>query len=205
MDGSEDKRVLELQNRLNFVKSRISDLRKQGYDTKIAELKMMNIPSKIQYFMTTLNKSDYKKAIKRINLVQTELESAKKDEYYSQFELQSRIQSTIPEETEYKDMLTDYQDMPVVKRIFTSIDEAYYFIREGEYREALRKYIEIREVYKFLPRQLKSLVFNKSNDIYKKILNSKVAKSNVEYKMKIKDSLRKRLGFLKIFKLFRKN
>jgi len=53
-----------------------------------------------------------------------------------------------------------------------SIQNAYEFIREGNYPEALKIYLKLRDVYKKLPEEMRRIVYVASLDIHKKILKA---------------------------------
>jgi dephospho-CoA kinase len=53
-----------------------------------------------------------------------------------------------------------------------SIQNAYEFIREGNYPEALKIYLKLRDVYKKLPEEMRKIVYVASLDIHKKIMKA---------------------------------
>ncbi|MGB9748522.1 MAG: hypothetical protein ACP5OZ_02985 [Candidatus Woesearchaeota archaeon] len=78
----EDKnpKILELETRLESIRKRISELRKQGFDTKNAELMILMVPPRIRFAEITCNEIDFFKAeqsIKNIELELKEIESSK--------------------------------------------------------------------------------------------------------------------------------
>lgn len=56
-----EKQVEFLKKYFEGLKKAASEARKKGLDTRLAELRMMNIPHKIKYLETSKSKEDIKK------------------------------------------------------------------------------------------------------------------------------------------------
>ena len=56
-----NKQIVFLKNYFEGLKKAVSEARKKGLDTRIAELRMMNIPHKIKYLEVSRSKGDVKK------------------------------------------------------------------------------------------------------------------------------------------------
>jgi hypothetical protein len=74
-----DLTIENLKDRLIDIKSRISVCRKKGLYTKIVELKIMQIPSKIKYLEATRVNTDTKKVNLLLNDADKDLKEIEKD------------------------------------------------------------------------------------------------------------------------------
>lgn len=68
-----DKQIEFLKRYFEGLKKVISKQRKKGLDTKIAELRMMNIPYKIRYLEVSKSKEDIKKLKILLAMVEREI------------------------------------------------------------------------------------------------------------------------------------
>ena len=73
-----DLSIENLKEQLNELKQKISQLRKQGLDTKIAVIMMMSVPSKIKMLEITKDYKDLQKIINIINNARAEIDSLEK-------------------------------------------------------------------------------------------------------------------------------
>ncbi|MEK6946666.1 MAG: hypothetical protein AABX32_03580 [Nanoarchaeota archaeon] len=73
-----DLTVENLKQELNQIKDKISQCRKKGMDTKIAELKIMAIPSKIKMLEVTKDFKDVQKIAKLLNDAIAEIDNVEK-------------------------------------------------------------------------------------------------------------------------------
>ena len=72
MSSDIDKEIENLKADLNNLKLKLSECRKNGSDTKIAELKLMNVPFKIKLVEATQSYKD-------IDMVKKMLEDVKRE------------------------------------------------------------------------------------------------------------------------------
>lgn len=79
MDEGIDLTIEDLKMQLNEIKQRISQFRRRGLDTKIAELKVILIPSKIRIVELTREYKDVQKISNMLNDAKAELESIEKN------------------------------------------------------------------------------------------------------------------------------
>jgi hypothetical protein len=73
MNQNIDKQIEFFKKYFEGLKKLITESRKKGLDTKIAELRMMNIPFKIQYLEITKSKADAKKVKRLLALLEREI------------------------------------------------------------------------------------------------------------------------------------
>ena len=78
-DLEETEETEALKNKLEMLKKKISECRKKGRYTKIAEMKIKNIPSKIMMANVTLKKIDIDKAMLEIETVEKEIRECEKE------------------------------------------------------------------------------------------------------------------------------
>ena len=79
MDEGIDLAIENLKGQLNEARQKISQSRKKGLDTKIAEIKLMAIPSKIKMVEITKDFKDVQKIIEMLNNVKIEIDGIEKD------------------------------------------------------------------------------------------------------------------------------
>ena len=72
-----DKQIEFYKKYLEGLNKLIAKARKHGLDTKIAELRMMNIPHKIKYLEVTRDKADAKKVKKLLAKLEREIPRVK--------------------------------------------------------------------------------------------------------------------------------
>lgn len=73
MNQNIDKQIEFFKKYFEGLKKLIAISRKKGLDTKIAELRMMNIPFKIHYLEITKSKTDAKKVKRLLSLLEREI------------------------------------------------------------------------------------------------------------------------------------
>ena len=73
MNQNIDKQIEFFKKYFEGLKKLTTKARKEGLDTKIAELRMMNIPFKIQYLEITKSKADAKKVKRLLALLEREI------------------------------------------------------------------------------------------------------------------------------------
>ena len=81
MNDEMNKQIEFLKDYYEGLKKTIAERRKQGMDTKMAELRMMNIPQKIKYVEVSEDKKDIRKLKVLLSKLEKEIpksESAKK-------------------------------------------------------------------------------------------------------------------------------
>ena len=79
MTSGVDLAIENLKMELNNVKLKLSECRKNGLDTKIAELKIMNIAPKINFAEVTKSYKDIEKINNMLNDAKMEIESMAPD------------------------------------------------------------------------------------------------------------------------------
>lgn len=73
---AEEDPIKKLEAYHSDVRARTSRLRKKGVDTRMAELRLMNVKSKIDYARASMDKRDMEKVMEILNKVEGELEEA---------------------------------------------------------------------------------------------------------------------------------
>ena len=69
-----DLEIEKLKEQFSEIKQKISQCRKRGFDTKIAELKAMAIPSKIKMAEATKDSKDIQKINEMLNYAKVEID-----------------------------------------------------------------------------------------------------------------------------------
>jgi hypothetical protein len=97
-------KILDLETKLESIRKRISELRKQGYNTRNAELIILLIPPKIRFAEITGNELEFFKAeqsIKNLELELKEIENSKPDKIQEEL---AKIESNSNLEIEKKEV-----------------------------------------------------------------------------------------------------
>ena len=140
MSNGIDKSIENLKTELRNVSLKLSELRKSGVDTKIAELKVMNIPFKIKLVEETKNYKD----IEKINIM---LEDVK-----------SEISSTVDaNETTTNDSS--------LNQINILMDKILGALNKNKPNEAKNYYLTSVKIYNELKNNDKKAVFGKLNEL----------------------------------------
>jgi hypothetical protein len=144
MSNGIDIAIENLKTGLNDIKLKISEYRKIGLDTKIAELKVMNLPYKIKLAETTKSYKDIEKVNSMLEDVKNEIESI---------------------ENVNKPSLNNNN----LSQISILIDKINKAIDETKLSKAKNYYLEAVELYKSLKISKKKEVFAKLNEIRNKL------------------------------------
>ena len=139
-----DLTIENLKEQLNEIKQRISQCRKKGLDTKIAELKMMLIPSKINMVEITRDYKEVQKINNMLNDAKAELENIEKESLNS------------GNETSEDNRLKD---------IYILIEKIEELLNENKIKEAKDNYLKCINFYKNLPESSKKEIFERLSDL----------------------------------------
>ncbi|HLG25106.1 MAG TPA: hypothetical protein VI564_09310 [Candidatus Nanoarchaeia archaeon] len=145
MTDSVELAIGNINDQLSEIRSRIVYFRKKGIDTKIANLKIASIPSKISMLSVTRDLNEVSKITKLITLVKNEIADLEQEE----LNRQNQIDDTLSE-LEKVNLL--------VKRIGHRIDER-------KIEEAKLIYGSVAAIYKNLSREEKKEVIGRLADI----------------------------------------
>lgn len=134
--------IQKLRSRFEEIKKKMSDKRKKDYDTKIAELKSININSKINIAIVTGDPKDIDKVNKLLDDIENEINNSKENEFH---ESNSLI------------------------RITTTINEVYDLMGKKKIEEARKAYRQIQGMYTHLTKADKKKVLDKCAELGKKL------------------------------------
>ncbi|MBI2646844.1 hypothetical protein HYW99_00015 [Candidatus Woesearchaeota archaeon] len=139
-----DLTIENLKIQLNEIKQKISQCRKKGLDTKIAELKMMLIPSKIKMAEITRDYKEVQKINNMLNDAKAELENIEKENLNSENETSEGKQ---------------LEEMHI---LIVKIEE---LLNENKIKEAKDNYLKCINFYKKFPENSKKELFERLNDL----------------------------------------
>lgn len=168
-----DEGLDKLKEELNNVKFKLSELRRTGNDTKIAELKLMNIPAKIMVAEATRDMKDVTRVNEYFEEVNEELSEIKASQVIKEDENKQKKVQDNEEIKKINKKSFDYSETEAGRRTKKLIQEAHKGIDEKDYKKTYQNYMEIRDMYKYLPKDLKKPVYSEVIDIYKKIIKIK--------------------------------
>ena len=180
MENNVNASIENLKNELNDVKSKLSEYRKKGFDTKIADLKMMNLPFKIRLAEATQSYKDIEKVNYMIKSVYEELEDIKNQQVQDiDKDAKKKVEQfkSFVEKKESGEVYKEYSHSEFMEETEKLINDAISSINNGDYYKALHNYLDIRDIYQYLPKELKKPVYYKVLEIYRKILNSGIIKT----------------------------
>ena len=143
-----DLTIENLKMQLNEIKQKISQCRKKGLDTKIAELKIMAIPSKIKMAEITRDYKEAQKINNMLNNAKAELEDIEKDGLNS------------------GDETSEYNQL---KRTYILIEKIEGLLNENKIKEAKDNYLKCIDFYKNLHEHGKKELFERLSDLRARI------------------------------------
>ena len=127
-----DLAIENLKEKLNEIKQKMSQCRKKGLDTKIAELKAMAIPSKIRMAEATKDSKDIQKINEMLNYAKVEIDDLEisdnsLNEIYALMEKMDKLlnSSKIKEAKEnYLKCINIYNSIPQInkKKVFERLN-----------------------------------------------------------------------------------
>ena len=138
-----DLTIENLKEQLNEIKQKISQCRKKGLDTKIAELKIMDIPSKINMVEITKDFKDIQKINEMLNNVRIEIDSTQKDYLIINNEI---INSPLNE-------------------IYALMEKIDKMLNNNKIKEAKENYLKCINIYNGIPQINKKEVFERLNNL----------------------------------------
>ncbi|MCP3682410.1 MAG: hypothetical protein GY861_06930 [bacterium] len=148
-----DKGTIEILNaELKEIKDTISQARKAGVDTKIAEMLVMNIPSKILMVKATGEAKDIEKVRLMLQDANAEMGEYKKESFKN---------AENEERTSGKGGFEQFQAL---------ITTATSLLESGKTAEAHAVYTEIQQEYTKLPSDMKKQVFSDCVEIQKGLM-----------------------------------
>lgn len=139
-----DLTIENLKLQLSDIKQKTSQCRKKGLDTKIAELKIMLIPSKIKMAEITRDYKEVQKINNMLNDAKAELEDIEKENLNSENETSEGKQ---------------LEEMHI---LIVKIEE---LLNENKIKEAKDNYLKCINFYKNLPESSKKEIFERLSDL----------------------------------------
>lgn len=147
MSNGIDISIENLKTELRNISLKISECRKAGLDTKIAELKVMNIPYKIQFAEVTKGYKDIEKVNSMLEDVKNEIMSIEKS-------------------TAKNAISSNKNGLKEINILISKINKA---LNENKLKEAKDYYLETVNVYNKLKNSDKKTVFGKLNELRSKL------------------------------------
>ena len=141
-----DMTIENLKEQLIEIKQHISECRKKGKDTKIAELRVIPIPAKIKLLEVTREIKDVQKVISLLNLAKNEVDDIKKQGLNSEEPIEENLQGI----------------RKLVDLMNKSIDSSNFSAARQNYQKA-------RDMFPNLSREEKKEVYKSLCDISKRL------------------------------------
>jgi len=151
----------QLKNQLREIRMQLSDIRKHGHDTFIAEQRIHLIPAKIQLAEATKNTKDIQIANQFLQEAMQELEEAKSsNKNQDEFTLDHAL-------AQFK---ADYNQKDMIEHALRLAQETHNLIEQGDRDAALGNYVTLRQLYKFMPEHEKRQIYAVTMEVYQKII-----------------------------------
>jgi len=144
-----DEQLDGLSTEFDELKRRLSEDRKKGLYTKIADMEMMNIPAKINLAKATGSQADIKHVKELIDLVKVELDSSEKISPDLDVSLEFQLNN--------------------LRKIYLLLGKIQRCIDKNKQADAKEFYLECTELYKKLNTGNKKEIFNKLSELRKLI------------------------------------
>ena len=137
-----DMTIDNLKDQLLEVKQHISECRKKGLDTKIAELRVIPIPAKIKLLEVTREIKDVQKVISLLNLAKNEVDEIKKQDLNSDDSIEENINSMRMLQTKINASL-DGRNLGEAKRYYQKAREIFPKLAREEKKEVYKSLSDI--------------------------------------------------------------
>jgi hypothetical protein len=129
--------IAAMKEHFNQLRSDISAVRRRNKDTRICEIKSMNIMPKIKLAEATLGEDDINRALSIIHSLEAELEPLMHEVLYEDCE-----------------------------KAIRKISE---YIEDKNQEKANEEYAELMKMYRYLPKELKTPIYNSCIELNKRI------------------------------------
>jgi hypothetical protein len=162
-----------LQDHFMSLKERVSDARKQGMNTRIPEVKLMNIQSKIKMAEVSGLQKDIDKVKNALADIESEMKLLRKEQDFEQ-----TLRQTADSERErlkQEERQTSYlrlSQKEIVDKTNKLIKTANEYLDTKKSEKVYPVYKEIQEIYKYLPKELKREVYQDSIAIFNELRQS---------------------------------
>ena len=138
-----DLTIENLKEQLNEIKQKISQCRKKGLDTKIAEIKIMAIPSKINMVEITKDFKDIQKINEMLNTARIEIDAIEKDDL--------SINNEISDSS--------------LNEIYVLMEKIDKLLNSNKIKEAKENCLKCINIYNDIPQINKKEVFERLNNL----------------------------------------
>jgi tetratricopeptide (TPR) repeat protein len=167
----------KLQEDLKNQKEKISQLRKKGFNTKIPEMKIMNIPHKIAMAKVTQKQRDVQIVLNLLENLKREIEevenlSAQGPDIGKEAEETYRKEIEALRAEESGQLLKSLAHDEIIIKTNKLINDAYAYLNNQNYDKCLHAYVEIKNIYRYLPKNLKGKYYKDAINIHKGLLES---------------------------------
>jgi len=174
----EDSNDLEILRRhAQNLRERLVEKRKLGLDTKIVEIKMMNLMPKIAIAEITRQQNDAEAVMRIVAEVEDEIRDLRQGE-----DFEGMLRHAAEDEhhrLEEQSRRVEYiklNQLEIVSKTQMLINQANEYLDNKEFGKVYPIYIEIQGIYKYLPAELKKAVYFEAINIYNRLEGSGIFK-----------------------------
>lgn len=182
IDFEESQQLTVLKEHLQNLKERISQARKQGMDTKLVEIKIVNIQPKIQMAQVTGQKKELRIVSALLGDVEQEMKHLRREHRFE--DILKRVAEEEKQRLDKEEKQTDYLKLSqneIVDKTNKLINRARESLGKEQYEKVYPIYREIQGIYKYLPKELKRIVYNDSIIIYHRLRESGIFKKKSKW------------------------
>ena len=147
MTSGFDMTIESLKEELNEIKQRLSLYRKKGIDTKVVELRIANIPSKIKMIEVTKDLKDVQKANSQLRLAKMDAEE---------------LEQAYQEKLDQKPQIQKDDELVAIEYL---MDETEKMIKNQRPKEGKVQFMRCYKLYNELKPENKGKVFERLNKI----------------------------------------
>jgi hypothetical protein len=177
------REITVMQDHFMSLRERVSDARKQGINTKIPEVKLMNLQSKIQMANITGKDKDLNRVKEALADIENEMKQLRREESFERMLRQAGdSERQRLKEEEHQTSYLKLSQREIIEKTNKLIKQASEYLDTRKFEKVYPIYREIQEIYKYLPRELKQEVYQDSMHIFSQLQKSEIFKTKRTWK-----------------------
>lgn len=187
MTSEDQEEIRILKQHLQTLRERVSRSRKEGMDTRIVEIKLMNIMPKIMMAKVTNTKEDMGVVANLLADLEREMKQLRKEQRFE--DILRQVAEEERHQMDKEDREKDYVQLSqeeIISKTNKLINQAREHLDKKEFEKVYPIYLEVQGIYRYLPKELKQRVFNDSMLIYNRLRSSGIFKRKSKWEMLLK-------------------
>ncbi|MFH0978151.1 MAG: hypothetical protein V1837_02500 [Candidatus Woesearchaeota archaeon] len=187
IEAAQADEVAILREHFRLLRERLSQNRKLGMDTKIADLKLMSVAPKIQMAAITSERRDLEVVQRLLSEIESEMKQLRKEQRFE--DVLSKVAVEERERLDKSESPVEYLKLSqdeIIDKTNKLINQAIEFLDKAEFEKVYPIYVEIQGIYKYLPKDLKQEVFTQAILIYRRLRTSDIFKKKSRLQLLVK-------------------